>query len=82
MLVTGNFIYIPNYGNILLDCGEGSYGQLYRRYGPESLAQYLLDLKLVFISHIHGDHLLGLNRVLAKRKEVCFFITTVTFFFL
>lgn len=40
---------------ILLDCGEGSYGQLYRHYGP-GLKDVLQKLCCVFISHIHADH--------------------------
>jgi ribonuclease Z len=68
--VTSNFVNVPNYGTILLDAGEGSYGQLYRRFGPELLNQHLINLKLVFISHIHGDHHLGLLRILTKRKEL------------
>lgn len=69
LVVTSNYIHVPNYGNILLDCGEGSLGQLQRRYG-ESLDQEILDLKLVFISHIHADHHLGLIRVLIRRQQV------------
>ena len=40
---------------MLLDCGEGTYGQLYRHYGP-NLDKILLKLCCVFISHIHADH--------------------------
>lgn len=42
-------------GSILLDCGEGTYGQLYRHYG-KYVDRVLLQLKCVFISHIHADH--------------------------
>ena len=42
-------------GSILLDCGEGTYGQLFRHYG-RYVDRVLLQLKCVFISHIHADH--------------------------
>ena len=41
--------------SILLDCGEGTYGQLYRHYG-KYVDRVLRRLKCVFISHIHADH--------------------------
>ncbi|BFZ63189.1 hypothetical protein YB2330_004309 [Saitoella coloradoensis] len=47
-------------GNYLLDCGEGTLGQLTRLYGPEELPKLLRELRFVFISHEHGDHQLGL----------------------
>jgi ribonuclease Z len=53
---------------ILLDAGEGSYGQLYRRFGSR-LDEVVKNLKLVWISHIHADHHLGLIKFLTKRQE-------------
>ncbi|GAO50529.1 hypothetical protein SAICODRAFT_29466 [Saitoella complicata NRRL Y-17804] len=47
-------------GNYLLDCGEGTLGQLTRLYGPEELRKILRELRFIFISHEHGDHQLGL----------------------
>jgi len=66
--VTGILLTIPNIGNMLLDCGEGSYGQIFRAYGPQTANNILLNLKVVFISHIHADHHLGLIRILQKRE--------------
>ena len=40
----------------LMDCGEGTYGQLYRHYGSELCLKTLRSLKVVFISHLHADH--------------------------
>ncbi|KAE9395582.1 hypothetical protein BT96DRAFT_922720 [Gymnopus androsaceus JB14] len=34
--VSATVIQIPNYGNILLDCGEGTWGQLCRYFGTET----------------------------------------------
>uniref|UniRef100_A0A6U2E235 ribonuclease Z n=1 Tax=Hemiselmis andersenii TaxID=464988 RepID=A0A6U2E235_HEMAN len=53
----------------MLDCGEGSLGQLSRRFGREALEERLLGLKCVWISHMHADHHLGLLRVLSHRAQ-------------
>lgn len=45
-------------GSILFDCGEGTLGQLDRLYGSQ-LGDQLRAIKLLFISHMHGDHQLG-----------------------
>ncbi|KAK1230906.1 hypothetical protein PQX77_005984 [Marasmius sp. AFHP31] len=73
--VSGTLIMIPNHGNILLDCGEGTWGQLARHFGTdeskeENVQKVLKDLKAVFISHIHGDHHMGVANLLRKRKEL------------
>ena len=42
----------------LFDCGEGTFGQLCRKFGP--LAQRICQrIKAIFISHLHADHHLG-----------------------
>lgn len=58
-----------NRGGVLLDCGEGSWGQLCRAYGVAEARRLLCDLKVVFISHIHADHHLGLLTLLHARDE-------------
>ena len=50
-------------GGVLLDCGEGSLGQLYRLHGLSFLDE-VRRLRLIFISHHHADHQLGLLSVL------------------
>ena len=40
-------------GGMLLDCGEGTYGQLRRRYGAAT-DEIIAGLKCVWISHIHA----------------------------
>lgn len=45
--------------------GEGSFGQLVRRYGWEGARQVVAALECVWISHIHADHHAGLPRLLA-----------------
>ncbi|KAL7748763.1 hypothetical protein RI367_005918 [Sorochytrium milnesiophthora] len=65
-------------GSIVLDCGEGTFGQLYRLFGTSQTTEsatlmrqrcpdldaFLTSLKLIFISHMHADHHLGLVRIL------------------
>ncbi|KAI6010112.1 hypothetical protein EDC04DRAFT_3072447 [Pisolithus marmoratus] len=71
--VSATLIHIPKYGYLLLDAGEGTWGQLVRKYGrdPSSSSnvwQMLRELKCIFISHIHGDHHIGLAKLLAMRQ--------------
>ncbi|TPX53354.1 hypothetical protein SeMB42_g00852 [Synchytrium endobioticum] len=73
--VSSALISIPNYGHILLDAGEGTYGQMYRRFAhdaEQSVENILLNLKCIFISHMHADHHLGVIRLLLARRELCF----------
>lgn len=41
--------------SLLLDCGEGTFGQLCRQYG-NGVDEMLAKLSTVFVSHIHADH--------------------------
>ncbi|CAA7269249.1 unnamed protein product [Cyclocybe aegerita] len=70
--VLSTFIRIPGWGNVLLDVGEGTWGQLTRNYGldgtPYTAWDAIRDLKCIFVSHIHGDHHIGLAHLLAKRR--------------
>lgn len=44
--------------SILLDCGAGTLGQLYRFYGDQT-HDILKNLRGIFISHMHLDHFMG-----------------------
>lgn len=55
--------------NLMLDCSEGTYFQLVSSFGMENCDEYLRNLKIVFISHIHSDHNLGIFEILEKRKQ-------------
>ncbi|KAG8784449.1 hypothetical protein FRC15_003245 [Serendipita sp. 397] len=67
--VSGALVQIPGFGNILLDCGEGTYGQLRRHFGPQ-IDTVLREIKLVFLSHIHADHHLGISQLLVERCKL------------
>ncbi|KAF7309493.1 hypothetical protein MIND_00320100 [Mycena indigotica] len=67
--VSSTLIRIPSRGSILLDAGEGTFGQLARHFGPE-LDDVLRDLRCIFVSHIHGDHHMGVAKILLKRRQL------------
>lgn len=57
-------------GRILLDAGEGTLGQMRRLFGVEGMRKFYVELGMVFISHMHADHHLGLQAVLEDRFAV------------
>ena len=81
-LVSATLVYIPNHGYILLDAGEGTWGQLARKFGDDlastsSVWQVLRELKCIFISHMHADHHIGLAKLLAMRQRVSLCTTAI-----
>ncbi|XP_010465640.1 PREDICTED: zinc phosphodiesterase ELAC protein 2-like isoform X3 [Camelina sativa] len=68
--VTAIYIDLFSRGSMLLDCGEGTLGQLKRRYGLEGADEAVRNLRCIWISHIHADHHTGLARILARRREL------------
>ncbi|KAF1328514.1 Zinc phosphodiesterase elac protein 2, partial [Globisporangium splendens] len=56
---------------MMLDCGEGSFGQLYRYANGDMVRVHALvnNLKCIWISHNHADHHLGLLRMLSERSD-------------
>uniref|UniRef100_A0A8C8HHN1 Zinc phosphodiesterase ELAC protein 2 n=1 Tax=Oncorhynchus tshawytscha TaxID=74940 RepID=A0A8C8HHN1_ONCTS len=54
--------------SVLLDCGEGTFGQLCRHYG-DSVDETLAKISTVFISHMHADHHTGLLSLLFQRER-------------
>lgn len=66
-------LQIPGKGNVIMDCGEGTWGQMCRFFGfegEENVWDVLRSLKVVYVSHAHADHHAGLAKILAMRKQV------------
>ena len=65
-------IYINRFakGGLLLDCGEGTLGQLTRRFGPDGVKRVVCSLACVWVSHILADHHAGLPRLVARHSQM------------
>uniref|UniRef100_A0A8B9VZQ2 Zinc phosphodiesterase ELAC protein 2 n=1 Tax=Anas zonorhyncha TaxID=75864 RepID=A0A8B9VZQ2_9AVES len=53
--VSSTLVNISSTQSLLLDCGEGTFGQLCRHYGDQ-VDQKLCNIAAVFVSHMHTDH--------------------------
>lgn len=68
--VSANLIHMSEDSCVLLDCGEGTLGQIVRFYGRDGADEVLKKLKMIYISHLHADHHLGLFNILNRRRKV------------
>lgn len=82
--VISTLIQTPSSGNILLDAGESTYGLLRRKFGckrdgtaaesgsliDQDVDDILRETRVLFISHIHADHHIGLIRLLLERRKL------------
>lgn len=68
--VSSIYINLFSRGSLLFDCGEGTLGQLKRRFGVEGADNAVRNLRCIWISHIHADHHTGLARILALRRDL------------
>uniref|UniRef100_A0A2D4PDN1 Zinc phosphodiesterase ELAC protein 2 n=3 Tax=Micrurus surinamensis TaxID=129470 RepID=A0A2D4PDN1_MICSU len=66
--VSSTLVNISSTQSVLLDCGEGTFGQLCRHYGDE-IDKMLCNIAAVFVSHIHADHHTGLLNILLQRHR-------------
>ncbi|MCJ1397539.1 hypothetical protein MMC11_000733 [Xylographa trunciseda] len=62
--VSGTLLRVPGSGSYLFDAGENTLGQLSRVYSQAELLEVLRDLKMIWISHLHADHHLGITSVI------------------
>ncbi|KAK0096883.1 hypothetical protein PV326_004049 [Microctonus aethiopoides] len=67
---SGILLRIDEDTSVLLDCGEGTIGQLIRFFGPSEIDKILASIKAVYVSHLHADHHLGLIGVLQERQRI------------
>ncbi|VFR03264.1 unnamed protein product [Cuscuta campestris] len=68
--VSSIYINLFSKGGLLLDCGEGTLGQMRRRFGIMGADKAVSDLSCIWISHIHADHHAGLARILTRRRDL------------
>uniref|UniRef100_A0A2I3FUS6 Zinc phosphodiesterase ELAC protein 2 n=1 Tax=Nomascus leucogenys TaxID=61853 RepID=A0A2I3FUS6_NOMLE len=66
--VSATLVNISPDTSLLLDCGEGTFGQLFRHYGDQ-VDRVLGTLAAVFVSHLHADHHTGLLNILLQRER-------------
>ncbi|SCV03655.1 LAMI_0H09890g1_1 [Lachancea mirantina] len=52
--------------NVLMDAGENTLGSILRYIPRPELPQLFKDLKLVYLSHLHADHHLGIMSLLEQ----------------
>ncbi|KAJ6256056.1 hypothetical protein Dda_9148 [Drechslerella dactyloides] len=64
--VSATIVTIPQVGHLLLDCGEATLNQMRRTYGDSGLQDFMKNLKILYISHLHADHHLGTVSVLKR----------------
>lgn len=62
--VSATLVRVPGVGNYLFDCGENTLGQLSRAFPPEELEDIIKNLRVIWISHLHADHHLGIASVI------------------
>ena len=67
--MSATLVKTPENGSIMLDAGEGTLGQMMRRFGNK-LDEELRELRCIFVSHLHADHHLGVIQLLTKWAEV------------
>ena len=64
------YVFIKGFG-ILMDCAEGSYGQIYDHFQTlDKINNAIRKLRVVYITHIHGDHQLGIVKIMAEREKL------------
>ncbi|PFH63131.1 hypothetical protein XA68_17775 [Ophiocordyceps unilateralis] len=69
--VSATLIRVPGLGAYLLDCGEGTLGQIRRALGRQESIQVLRQLRCIVISHLHADHHLGVVSVIRAWYSRC-----------
>ncbi|XP_070158623.1 ribonuclease Z, mitochondrial [Polyergus mexicanus] len=67
---SGILLRVDKNHSMLLDCGEGTFGQIAKIYGKYKMDNIIKTIKAVYISHPHADHHIGLVGFLKGRKKV------------
>jgi len=69
--ISENKLDLKNSHGILLDCGGGTYGQIcdHMTYKGK-IEDLLMNLRLIYITHIHSDHTRGLSAILYQTDKI------------
>lgn len=67
--VSGHLLQTNAQTNLLIDCGDGTYGQMRVLFGPEGCVRTLAHLKAILVTHCHLDHTFGIFTIVRKRLE-------------
>ncbi|KAG7706977.1 hypothetical protein KL914_002861 [Ogataea haglerorum] len=71
--VISNAVRVPTesgYRTIFLDAGENTLGSINKLYSQEDVATLFRELKMVYLSHLHADHHIGIVALLQKWCQV------------
>ncbi|KAG7857511.1 hypothetical protein KL939_003399 [Ogataea angusta] len=71
--VISNAVRVPTesgYRTIFLDAGENTLGSINKLYSREDVTMLFRELKLVYLSHLHADHHIGIVSLLQKWCQV------------
>ncbi|GIQ84402.1 hypothetical protein KIPB_005886 [Kipferlia bialata] len=68
--VTSQLLLLPRQQCVLVDAGEGTLGQMVRYLGQEMTDRVLSSLLMVYITHSHADHYLGLFTVVRSAQAL------------
>ncbi|OII74029.1 uncharacterized protein cubi_02831 [Cryptosporidium ubiquitum] len=70
--VSGCLLRLDDNTSMLLDCGEGSISQLFVlcKYDLDLFFKVIASIKIVFISHTHEDHFLGIFNLIQLKNIV------------
>lgn len=72
--VISNLIRIPfedengsfGFKSVLLDAGENTIGTIYRTFGKEFIPTLFKELNMIYLSHLHADHHLGIISIITE----------------
>jgi ribonuclease BN (tRNA processing enzyme) len=54
-----------------MDVSEGTYGQLWDHFSDKAkVDEVLLKTRAIFITHMHGDHCLGIGKIMHERDQL------------
>ncbi|KAF7990329.1 hypothetical protein HCN44_000134 [Aphidius gifuensis] len=67
---SGLLLRVDEDTSIVIDCGEGTIGQIIRFFGIKEADKVVLSIKAIYVSHLHADHHLGLLGILQERQRL------------